>query len=219
MYHLSARLLDSLASRQPELCLERGDATAVGVAGLCHDLGHGPYSHVFDNEFIPRVAPGVYFSHEGMGELALTASIHLLSPRMCSLPAAPGLAILDWLIDDNNVEVLDTQGVGMVRDMIMAAKPSAASHSEERDFLYQIVANGERPTPATLSFACQDFAALVFPCAGKNSIDTDKFDYLARDTYFMGLKSTFDFRRLMVQNRVVQGKAFKSAVRVAPPHG
>ena len=47
--------------------------------------------------------------------------------------------------------------------------------------------------------------AAPFPCTGKNSIDTDKFDYLARDTYFMGLKSTFDFRRLMVQNRVVGG--------------
>eukprot|EP00877_Chromochloris_zofingiensis_P005648 jgi/Chrzof1/15084/Cz09g26180.t1 len=27
------------------------------LAGLCHDLGHGPFSHVFENELLPRIRP------------------------------------------------------------------------------------------------------------------------------------------------------------------
>ena len=113
-----------------------------------------------------------------------------------------GLDILDWAIDDNQIETLDTIGKQKVRDMIVAAKPSATTKLEKRDFLYQIVANGEFP------WACRAPWSIVQQrmLAGKNSIDTDKFDYLARDTYFMGMKSTFDFRRLMVQNRVIDGE-------------
>eukprot|EP00959_Pyramimonas_sp_CCMP1952_P273219 5711068-Pyramimonas_sp.AAC.1 len=39
---------------QRELELNSFDINAIGYAGLCHDLGHGPFSHVFENEFLKR---------------------------------------------------------------------------------------------------------------------------------------------------------------------
>jgi len=34
------------------------------IAGLCHDLGHGPFSHVFDATIIPKIAGTTSWSHE-----------------------------------------------------------------------------------------------------------------------------------------------------------
>jgi deoxynucleoside triphosphate triphosphohydrolase SAMHD1 len=46
-----------LHTNQPHLNLTDADILCVKVAGLCHDLGHGPYSHVFDGVFLKRMYP------------------------------------------------------------------------------------------------------------------------------------------------------------------
>lgn len=77
--HLAGQLVRGLLARQPELGLTERDVLLVSMAGLCHDLGHGPFSHVFDNEFLPAVdTDGALrgWKHEAASEMMLDAAIH-----------------------------------------------------------------------------------------------------------------------------------------------
>ncbi|KRX01601.1 hypothetical protein PPERSA_01504 [Pseudocohnilembus persalinus] len=62
--HLSNILMDNLAKNHQynynEMQLENKNQflkykTLLQIAGLCHDLGHGPFSHMFDNELLPKL--------------------------------------------------------------------------------------------------------------------------------------------------------------------
>ena len=65
--YLAERVITNIRKNQPGLDVTTADIRAVKVAGLCHDLGHGPFSHVFDGVFIKRMHPdGV--SLDGSGE-------------------------------------------------------------------------------------------------------------------------------------------------------
>ena len=60
--YLAGKLCKVLRKRQPELQITSKDILCLQIAGLCHDMGHGPFSHLFSNFFIPKLKPGINWS-------------------------------------------------------------------------------------------------------------------------------------------------------------
>ncbi|KAG6908133.1 hypothetical protein DXG01_005961 [Tephrocybe rancida] len=104
-----------LQRNQPELKITDRDIECVEIAGLCHDLGHGPWSHVWDGLFIPRALPGIKWKHED-------ASVMMF----------------DYLVDDNNIELTDRDKVFI--KALISGEPSECIEAE-KPFLFDIVAN------------------------------------------------------------------------------
>ncbi|ORX88996.1 HD phosphohydrolase domain-containing protein [Basidiobolus meristosporus CBS 931.73] len=155
--HLAGTLIERLKASQPELEIDEQDIKCVKLAGLCHDLGHGPFSHIFDNEFIPRSRPDIVWSHEQASEM-----------------------MLENLIEENYIDI-DKQEIDFIKDLIIGESRSTSQQHEKR-FLFDIVANK------------------------RNSVDVDKFDYIERDCYNLGIKSSYDSSRLMTFSRVIDNQ-------------
>ena len=137
--HLAATLLQHLSSSQPELRISAKEAFLVKLAGLCHDLGHGPFSHVFDAEFVPRAVPGSHWHHE-------QASIMMLEDLLSSCQL--------------QLEPADLQ---LVRELIDPASHPTRSNSKE--FLYEIVANAR----TSLDVDKMDYLARDVHCIGMST--------------------------------------------------
>ncbi|KAG0052557.1 SAM domain and HD [Gryganskiella cystojenkinii] len=150
--HLAGELVERFRDTQPELEINESDVKCVKLAGLCHDLGHGPFSHVFDNEFIPRAIPGSNWTHEQGSEM-----------------------MLEFLVEENGVDI-DKEELQFIKDLIMGER---RGNSQRPGFLFDIVSNK------------------------RNSLDVDKYDYLQRDCYNVGIKSSIDCSRLMRMSRVI----------------
>lgn len=52
-----------LKENQPGLNINLQDELCVQIAGLCHDLGHGPFSHMFE-EVLDHICPKKKWKHE-----------------------------------------------------------------------------------------------------------------------------------------------------------
>ncbi|EGC28685.1 hypothetical protein DICPUDRAFT_159857 [Dictyostelium purpureum] len=145
--HLAGKYIDKIKATQPELEITEDEQKFVRIAGLCHDLGHGPFSHAFESW---AESTGKHFHHEEMS-----------------------IKMLDWIIEDQGLDY-STDDIKYISRLIRGK-----DRPKERAFIYDIVAND------------------------RNSVDVDKFDYISRDSYFLGRSVVCDFTRLMEFSRVI----------------
>lgn len=157
--HLATIFMNHIRSSQPELGVTDEQALAVQIAGLCHDLGHGPFSHCFES--IAHMY-NENFDHEAMS-----------------------IDILKFIIKKYDIKIKD--------EVIDAA-------------CYFIMGRAYPGYPKWLSRIIAD---------KESDIDLDKFDYLGRDSNRSLSLSRFEYDRLILNCRVVEGQL---AWRVSETH-
>jgi len=126
--HLAEKLIDELLKDFPDCCT-RKDKICVMIGGLCHDLGHGPFSHLFES-FMLEARPGCGYKHE-----------------------QTSLDMFRYLLEENNLipvfkelEDLDEIDITFIEELIYGALEKNDGQlvgrvEKEKQFLYQIVAN------------------------------------------------------------------------------
>ncbi|KFH02261.1 metal-dependent phosphohydrolase HD domain-containing protein [Toxoplasma gondii VAND] len=131
-------------------------ANCVEIAGLCHDLGHGPFSHSFEGGFVNH--PEIRGRNGGSCLLAAPLWSHeQMSLQMVEKVFAPLTDVGEREVDEEDLE--------MVRNMIAGVPPEWMRRS----------ATGLDPLDS-LTRASFDIVANK-----RNGLDVDRFDYCRRD--------------------------------------
>ncbi|RVE70637.1 hypothetical protein OJAV_G00066550 [Oryzias javanicus] len=191
--YLAGELAKTLQNNQPELKINERDILCVQIAGLCHDLGHGPFSHLFDQMFMPQACGNADWTHE-MASLEMFEYLVRVNKLHQVMKKEYGLNIKDDQEDeeDDQEDEEDDQedeedDLVFIKELILGEPLNASSadwpyegRKLEKSFLYDIVSNKQ------------------------NGIDVDKFDYFARDCHHTGIKNNFDHMRYFKFARVIE---------------
>lgn len=177
---LAGELVKAIKERQPDLGISQKDILCVLIAGLCHDMGHGPFSHVFDKRVISRLVEARKWKHE-------EGSKDMIAHMIKNNPA---------LADEFKNYGINEKEITLIQEMILGKRTEEQeqSYSEwlkttvlgsmdenerKKVFLYEVVNNK------------------------RNEIDVDKWDYFARDCHMLGIGNSFDYKRCIAFSRVI----------------
>uniref|UniRef100_A0A8C2M3H4 Deoxynucleoside triphosphate triphosphohydrolase SAMHD1 n=2 Tax=Cricetulus griseus TaxID=10029 RepID=A0A8C2M3H4_CRIGR len=131
--YLAGYLVRTLAEKQPELKISERDMLCVQIAGLCHDLGHGPFSHMFDGRFIPSARRGETWKHE-QGSAKMFEHLvnsNELGPIMKNYGLNP----------EEDIVFIKEQIEGPTSTPIKDCSWPYKGRPAEKSFLYEIVSN------------------------------------------------------------------------------
>lgn len=131
--YLAGCLVRALAEKQPELQISERDMLCVQIAGLCHDLGHGPFSHMFDGRFIPLACPDKKWRHE-------KGSVDMFEHLVNSNELKPVM---------KNYGLIPEEDITFIKELIKGPPETPVKEGSweykgrpaTKSFLYEIVAN------------------------------------------------------------------------------
>ncbi|KAM8863771.1 deoxynucleoside triphosphate triphosphohydrolase SAMHD1 [Spinachia spinachia] len=132
--HLAGELVRALKRRQPELKINDRDILCVQIAGLCHDLGHGPFSHMFDGEFIPKARPGHTWKHED-------ASVAMFNHLVADNDLEPVMSKHGLVLPDDLDFIKEQITRPMDQKDLKETKWPYRGRPKDKSFLYEIVSN------------------------------------------------------------------------------
>ena len=118
VYHLTGKILENI-KKNSNIDLSDRTIELVKIGGLCHDLGHGPFSHVFDDLILINVNHENKYHEIRSGKLLkkiidenVNKNDYIIEQKLC--------------ITENEIK--------FIQDIINPGK-------EHTDFIYQIVSN------------------------------------------------------------------------------
>ena len=116
VYHLCCELLKCLRINTENLSLTEREEQLIKIGALCHDLGHGPFSHLLDNTIYKDI-DSKYREHEN---------------RSC--------LILKYINEKYKLGY-NLEEIEFISDIIHPDEKKLDLHNNPRAFIYEIVAN------------------------------------------------------------------------------
>ncbi|XP_019862134.1 PREDICTED: deoxynucleoside triphosphate triphosphohydrolase SAMHD1-like [Amphimedon queenslandica] len=214
--YIAGQLVDALNKHNPpgEENLSKWftpqEKMCVQIAALCHDIGHGPFSHVYDfavkeyvykklkseqkrKDFI-RSKKDEYGDNEKLESYLEKNEV----PKKAKHEYRSAL-IVKRLMEELNFDEFKEHSymyIQLIQDMITFSERDLKNEETKEEFW---------PTklPSDKTYKEKTFLFEIV-ANGFTGIDVDKMDYFARDAHSVGLPNNFDWRRFTQTAKIIK---------------